>query len=260
MVQSDELTNFITQTLGSDLLAKAAQIDTAPNGVQIKGADDVSGVALGVSCSQAFIDQAIKQKANYLICHHGLNPDHVVKNGRFDFIQSRLELLFRHHLTLAGYHYALDAHPTLGNNAVIISKLGAKRLPEPYFGSWGWVGEFIKPQPIKIIVQRAAKIFQHEVYRVLSGPKLVKRLGVCSGGARPHLHELFEIIDNRIDLHLTGEISESSPHQAEAGHFHYLACGHYATEVFGVQALAQKIKTHFGRRLTVAFIDIPSTL
>jgi putative NIF3 family GTP cyclohydrolase 1 type 2 len=70
------------------------------------------------------------------------------------------------------------------------------------------------------------------------GPEKIKRIGVCSGGAVPR-DEWYEIVDKKIDCHITGEIKESSPYSAEAIGIHYLACGHYATEVFGVKALAK---------------------
>lgn len=260
MIKRDELTQFINHILGGDVLKQAAIADTMPNGVQIRGAESVSQVALGVSCSQAFLDQAITQKSQYVIVHHGLAPDRYIANGRFDFLEDRLKLIFKHDLTLAGFHYALDAHPVLGNNAQIIQKLGATRLEEPYFESWGWVGEFKKPVEVQTLKKQATALFKHEIYSIEAGPAKIKRVGVVSGGARPRGGELFEIIDHQIDLHLTGEIAEGDLHQAIAGKYTYFACGHYATETFGVKALGEAIKVHFGNRLKVEFIDIPTVL
>ena len=137
MVSRDELTQFIYQTIGPDLLDKAAQVDSAPNSVQIRGAEEVEKVVLGVSCSLEFLEQAVQTEAQYCIFHHGIRIDKDVVNGRFEPYESRLRLIFLNNLTLAGFHYSLDAHPEIGNNAVIIEKLGAKRLNEPYFEDWG---------------------------------------------------------------------------------------------------------------------------
>jgi putative NIF3 family GTP cyclohydrolase 1 type 2 len=144
MISRDEVTNIITNILGQDLLAKAAEVDQVPNGVQIKGNDQVEKIALGVSLSPAFLEHAITHNADYLVVHHGIITS-AMKNGRFDLYENRLRLIFQHNLTVAGFHYALDAHPKIGNNAQIISLLGAKNTGESYFDGWGFIGEFKKP-------------------------------------------------------------------------------------------------------------------
>jgi dinuclear metal center YbgI/SA1388 family protein len=259
MVNRDVLTNFIYDSLGRDLLATAANVDTVPNSVQIKGVEEVGKVAIGVSASIEFIEKAVDWGAHYLIVHHGLHTGWIT-NGRFDPYEHRLRLIFKNDLTLAGFHYSLDAHPTIGNNAIIIERLGAKRLNEPYFNNWGWVGEFETPIEVKTLAKTCSEVFAHDVFTVYAGPDRVKRIGVCSGGARPGAREFLEIVDTHIDLHITGEINESGPYAAEEGGYNYIAGGHYATEVFGVQALGKLIGEKFNDRLEVKFIDVQNPL
>jgi dinuclear metal center YbgI/SA1388 family protein len=260
MIKRDTLTKFIYQTLGEDLLEKAFQIDSVPNSLQIRGAEEVHKVVVGVSTSLEFIEQAIANEAQYCILHHGLNFDGYVIAGRLEPYEERLRLIFKNDLSLAGFHYALDAHPTLGNNAQIIKALGAKKLNEPYFDGWGWVGEFEKVVDVDKLADKCATIFEHDIFAVYAGPKKIKRIGVCSGGAMPKGKSFYEIIDSNIDLHLTGVITESGPYMAEEGGYNYFAAGHYCTEVFGVKALANEIKKKFKKELEVEFLDIPSTL
>jgi len=260
MVTRDELTQFIYDQFGKDLLEKAAKIDTVPNSLQLKGSETVKKVLLGVSANLEFFQQAVEEKADYLIFHHGLHLNGYVLNGRLDPFEDVLRLAFNHNFSVAGFHYALDAHVEIGNNAIIIDKLGAKRLNEPFFEEWGWVGEFKKPVSSKELAERCADLFQHDIFAVYAGPEKIKRIGVCSGGARPRGVSFYELIDKKIDALISGEISESGPYLAEAGKYHYFAGGHYATEVFGIQVLAGKIARHFEDKLEVAFIDIPSTL
>jgi dinuclear metal center YbgI/SA1388 family protein len=259
MVHRDKLTAFVFNTLGQELLTHAESVDSVPNNVQIHGSEEVSRVVLGVSASPEFIEQAVQSQADYLIVHHGLRTADLI-GGRFDAYEHRLRLIFQNDMTLSGYHYALDAHKNLGNNALIIEKLQAERLDEPYFDGWGWVAEFDKPQYIHELADRCSKLFKHDVFAVYAGPEKITRMGVCSGGARPHGKEFFEILDQGIELHLTGEISESGPYMAEEGSFNYFACGHYATEVFGIQALGEQIKKKFGGDLEVEFIDVATIL
>ena len=260
MITRVELTNFLYETFGSDLLNKAALKDSLPNGVQIHGKEEVEKIVLGVSASLGFIQQAIQHKADYLIAHHGLHINGLVVNGRLEPVESRLRMLFNFNVTLAGFHYALDAEPRIGNNAQIIKAVGAKNTGEPFFDEWGYVGEFSEAVDYHKFSKQCAKLFKNQLFAVKSGPDKIKRIGVCSGGAKPRGREFFEILDKQIDLFISGEISESGPHTAEEGGYNYFACGHYATEVFGVKALAKEIKGKFGDKVVVDFLDIPSPL
>jgi len=151
MVTRDELISFIESTIGADLLAKASAVDENANGVQIHGSKKVTKVALGVSTSLDFFQEAVASGAEMTITHHGLHLSlKYMYNARLDKSQQAvLKYVFAHNLTVASYHYSLDAHKEIGNNAVIIRELAAKRLNLPYFDAWGWVAEFDKSVDVK---------------------------------------------------------------------------------------------------------------
>jgi dinuclear metal center YbgI/SA1388 family protein len=262
MIKRDELINFIHSSLGDDLLAAAQKVDQNANGVQIHGAKEVTKIAVGVSANLDFFRQAVAYGAQFCLFHHGLHlSDRYIYNSRLDpALENQLKFVVKHDLTVAGYHYALDHHPTMGNNAQIIQKLGARRLATPYFDDWGWVAEFTLAQDVKNVAKMCSDIFKHEVFAVYAGPVKIKRIGVVSGGGKPTGSWLFEIFEKKIDLHLTGEIAESGPAIAKDGGFNYFACGHYATEVFGVHELGKAIKDHYQDRIEVEFIDIANPL
>jgi dinuclear metal center YbgI/SA1388 family protein len=262
MVTRDELISFIENTIGLDLLAKANQIDENANGVQIHGAKQVTKIALGVSTSLDFFREVVKSGAQFTLTHHGLHlSSKYLYNSRLDQSQQAiLKYVFTHDLTVSGYHYSLDVHPEVGNNSTIIKLLGAKKLDITYFDGWGWVGEFSKPLAAQEIADKLAAITSHDVFAVYGGPDNIKRIGVCSGGAKPARETLHEIYDKNIELHIAGEIGESGVNIAKDAGFNYFSAGHYATEVFGVQELGKKIKEHFKSKLEVEFIDIPNIL
>lgn len=262
MVTRDELIKTINHIIGEELLEKANKIDENANGVQIHGAGEVTKVALGTSATLDFFREATDSGAEFCIFHHGLHlgARHIY-NSRLDQAQQALlRYVFAHNFTVAGYHFSLDAHPEIGNNAVIIRELGAKRLELPYFESYGWVAEFAKPQKIKELATKCSELFGNDVFAVYAGPKEVTRIGVVSGGGKPAGEWMHEIYDKGIELHLTGEISHSGIHIAKESGFNYFAGGHYATEVFGVQELGKKLKEHYQDQLEVEFIDIPNPL
>jgi putative NIF3 family GTP cyclohydrolase 1 type 2 len=177
-----------------------------------------------------------------------------------DAIEKELKFIIQNNLTVAGFHYSLDAQSDFGNNATIISELGAKMTGETYYDQWGYVAEFETPILATDLADKLSLLTSHDIFTVFGGPKKVKRIGVCSGGAKPYDRELWEIIDKKIDAHIAGEIIEASVGQAMGVGYNYYSCGHYATEVFGVQELGKKIKEHFKNKLEVEFIDIPNIL
>lgn len=262
MIPRDELIKTINSVIGEELLDKANKIDSNANGVQIHGAKEVTKIALGVSSTLDFFSEAVDSGAQFCITHHGIHLDsRYIYNSRLDQAQQTiLRHVFAHDLTVAGYHAALDIHDEIGNNAVIIHELGAKRLEIPYFEGWGWIAEFDKPQKIEELAEKCSGLFQNDIFTVNAGSTQVTRIGVCSGGAKPSGVTLHEIYEKGIELHISGEIAHSGIHLAKEVGFNYFAGGHYATEVFGVQELGKRLKEVYKDQLEVEFIDIPNPL
>jgi len=156
-----------------------------------------------------------------------------------------------------GFHYILDAHPEIGNNATIIKKLGAKK-EEPLFEDFGYTATFTVPQDVKLLSKKCSDFMEHDVLAIYSGPKSVKTIGVCSGAAKPYAQHVAEMEEKGVQLFIAGETSESIPNRMKESGINYFVCGHYATEVFGVQELGKVIKSRFKDKLEVEFIDIPN--
>ncbi len=109
-----------------ELLEVEGWTDYGPNGLQVVGADEVRKVCVAVSASLDVFERAGAAGAQMLVVHHGLlwdNAERVI--GRL--ARRRLEALFRHDLSLVAYHLPLDAHPELGNNALLLRLLGVER-------------------------------------------------------------------------------------------------------------------------------------
>lgn len=262
MIKRDELVSYIEKTIGHDLIAKARTKDIYSNGVQINGSNEVKKIALGVTMSLDFVEESVASGAQFCLTHHGLDlTSHNIVASRFHIgTEKTLKFIFDHNLTIAGYHYSLDAQPEFGNNAALINELGGVKTAETFFDDWGYVATFPTPVPVTELADRLAKVTSHDVFSVYGGPNSIARLGVCTGGAKPYDRTLIEIIDKKLDGIVSGEIIEASINQAKEVGYNYLAAGHYATEVFGVQELGKILKEHFGSKLEVEFIDIPNPL
>lgn len=262
MIFRDDLISFMEKSIGEDLISKARLKDIYSNGVQIHGKNEVNKIALGVSLTHDFLLESVASGADFCLTHHGLDlTNHNIVSSRVHAgLQRDLKYIFAHDLTVAGYHYALDAHKVMGNNTVLIKELGAVMTGETYYDEWGYVAEFKKPILATELATKLADLTSHDIFSVYGGPEMVTRIGVCTGGAKPYDRELFEIIDKKIEAHIAGEIIEPNIAQSYGVGYNYFACGHYATEVFGVQELGKIIKSHFGDKLEVEFIDIPNPL
>src|SRR4051812_47676218 len=133
----DEIIAFL-----DDLLDPPAFEDYGPNGLQVPGATEVSVLVTGVSAHLELFDRAASLRAQMVLCHHGLfwrkQP-----LGIDDRRKARLKALFDTDMSLVAYHLPLDAHPEVGNNALICEALELEPLER--FGDVGWVGRAREP-------------------------------------------------------------------------------------------------------------------
>jgi dinuclear metal center YbgI/SA1388 family protein len=220
----------------------------APPGLQVVGADEVTKLACGVSCSLELFERAAAAGAQLLLVHHGLfwrNEPLVVDRRQ----RGRLEALFRADITLAAYHLALDAHPEVGNNAQLAAAIGVEREAE--FGGVGLGGRLREPTGIAELAARVAKVVDREPLVFAEGPKVVERVAISTGGAG---HDLIAAAHEGYDLFLTGEPEEPSLQTARELGIHFVAAGHHATERLGVQALARRLADEFD--LDWEFLDV----
>lgn len=258
MIPRNQLIDFIYDTVGDEWIQKAMAQDDLTNGLQITGGPEVDMVTLGVSANEELFTQAAANGSNFCIFHHALDM-RTYKSRVPIYTQKRLRQIFTHNITVMGFHGALDIHPEIGNNAVIIRELGAK-LGEPLFEGWGYTATFSKPQNVKDLSKKCSKLFEHDIFAVFTGPAEVETIGVVSGGAKPYAQHIAEMEDLGVELFITGESAESVPHKMKESGINYFAGGHYATEVFGVQELGKKIKAEFKEKLAVEFLDIPNPI
>jgi dinuclear metal center YbgI/SA1388 family protein len=166
-------------------------------------------------------------------------------------MKQRLAALLRHDINLYAYHLPLDAHPSLGNNAQLGLKLGLKS--DSRFGDkdLGWLGQPEKPLLLDELQSRITLALGRTPLVIRGDARPIHRVGWCTGGAQGHFEAA---INAGADAYLTGEISEPQTHLARETGVAFLACGHHATERYGVQALGQHLAATFG--LDVQFIDI----
>lgn len=219
-------------------------------GLQVVGGEDVRKVVCGVSASRELFERAAEAGAQLVLVHHGILWD---KESRVvgPLMRSRLEALFAADMTLAAYHLALDAHPELGNNALLCRELGIE--PERRFAGLGFGGRLVEPLPASELAERVQQRLGRPPLLFPYGPERVERVAVVTGGGASFLAEA---AGGGYDCFLTGEAAEPTKHAAKEARIHFVAAGHYATETLGVQALAARLAERFG--LEWEFVDLPN--
>lgn len=240
-----------------DQLLRTSEVhdyDGAVNGLQVENDGRITRIAAAVDASLATVRLAIAAHADLLIVHHGLfwGPSHPWTGKRREL----LDLLIRHNLAVYSSHLPLDMHRKLGNNAQLCAALAFKRL-KPFFHD--------KNQHLGFQTQTNIARDQLAAYltgalgakpKLLpGGPKICRRIGVVTGGAGSQLKLA---ASEGVDTFITGEGPHWTFALAEELGVNVFYGGHYATETFGVKALAGHLAKKF--RVPWSFLDHPSGL
>ncbi len=261
--------------------------DYCPNGLQVDAGRPIQRIITGVTACEALIDAAIAAKANAIMVHHGYfwkgEPEPIVgMKGK------RIRKLMQHGISLIAYHLPLDAHPVIGNNAVLAQSLGLTITGALYPHESHPVGNIAtsKPQTAADLIKTITKVLDRKPLHISSNdkpsgiensdinteqsdlsmvtnnssitdisapanPKLIERIAICTGGAQDMIEQAAAM---NCDAYISGEISERTTHSARELGVDYFACGHHATERGGIKALGELVSKQFN--LEVDFIDI----
>ncbi len=241
----------------TELLAVERFRDYGPNGLQVEGRPTIRKIVSGVTASLALIEAAIENKADALIVHHGLfwRGQGSCVTG---WLRQRLGLLLAHDINLLAYHLPLDAHAELGNNAQLARVLGL--VGDARFGEQdlGWLGTRADGQVFstaQALADHVGQALQRRVTLAIGSDRPIRRLAWCTGGAQSYFESA---IAAGADAFITGEISEPQAHIAREAGVSFLACGHHATERYGVQALAEDLAQRHGLAHVHVDIDNPA--
>jgi dinuclear metal center YbgI/SA1388 family protein len=228
--------------------------DNALNGLQTENSGRVTRVGAAVDVSTRVLTEAAKRNIDFLIVHHGLFwPGLQPVRGA---LRRQLRLAFENDVALYSAHLPLDIHPRVGNNGQLVAALALKSA-QPFLEEKG------QPVGLKIrvslqrseLVRKLEKALNGPVKLFDFGPKQTRAIGVVTGAAGS---EIYRVADEGIDTFITGEAPHWAAVATEELGMNLLLAGHYATEVFGVKALAAHLSKRF--RVPWEFIDCPTGL
>ena len=239
MAKLQDIIQWCDQTLKSTEFK-----DYAPNGLQIEGKTEVRKILAAVTASQDAIDAAIRENADLLLVHHG----YFWKGEAYPITGmrgKRIKSLIQHDISLLAYHLPLDSHPSLGNNAAIADLLKLERieaLDPSERHPIGNIGYLNQPMPVEEFKKFVSEKLKFDVTHLPADKNMIEKVGFCTGGAQDFIVKAAE---QGCDAYISGEVSERTFYEAKELDVHYFACGHHATERYGVQRLGQAISEQF---------------
>lgn len=247
----DVLVRHADQLLGH---ATAGDFSGALNGLQLANDGTVRRIAASVDAHAPAIARAVEAGADLLVVHHGIGwaPLSPVVGARRRWLKQALDA----NLAIYSSHLPLDAHPTLGNNALLARAIGM-RGARPFFEEKGqtigrlgtWTGTR------EALARRLAAVLGAEPLVLPGGPARIRRVGIVTGGAG---NELVRAAASGLDTFITGEGAHWTFGLAHELGVNVFYGGHYLTETFGVKALAEHLARRF--KLPWSFVDVPSGL
>ncbi len=253
MATRDEILGFCGQ-----LLDVRSFEDYGPNGLQVPGKSEVSKVATGVTANLELLQAAVDSGAELVLTHHGLLWGSEVSPLSVP-MASRLRALLCADASLAAYHLPLDAHPEIGNNALLRDALGLEADERPFGEAKGSAVGVIgrSPEPIEVgeLGRRLSEAVGQDPLVFDAGPERISSVGIVTGAGGFALREAGPL---GLDALVTGEPSEPVMGEAREYGIHFLAGGHYATETFGIRRLGELVAERFS--VGHEFIDVPNPI
>lgn len=240
-----------------DQLLRTSEIndyDGAVNGLQVENSGRITRIAATVDATPATVQLAIDAKADLLIVHHGLfwSPTHPWTGKRYKMMRQLIES----NLAIYSSHLPLDAHSRLGNNAQLSAALGLKNLKPFFFSKNQFIGLQTK---VRLTRDELSRRLTHALGNTPTllpgGSDKCERIGIVTGGAGADLKKAAE---EGVDTFITGEGPHWTYALAEELGINVFYGGHYATETFGVKALAAHLSQKY--RLPWLFLDHPTGL
>lgn len=253
MADRDEILSYC-----DDLLDSGSFDDYAPNGLQVPGRSEVTKVATGVSANLETLERAIEGGAELVLTHHGLLWGDELSPLSVP-MAARLRALLCSDVSLAAYHLPLDAHPEIGNNALLRDALDLDADERPFGrakgSAVGLIGRATEPIALAELRRRLSEAVGREPLVFDAGPDRISTVGIVTGSGGFALAEAGPL---GLDALVTGEPSEPVMGEAREYGVHFLAGGHYATETFGIRRLGELAAERFS--IEQEFIDVPNPI
>lgn len=233
-------------------LADVGDFPGSENGLQLANGGKVHRIGAAVDAGRVPFELAIARGVDFLIVHHGMfwTPPIPITGLHY----RKLKLAMDNNLAVYGAHLPLDAHPEIGNNRLLADALELE--PVDWFLPYEGVPIALKAQGLSrnVLRGRLETLFPAGITALEFGSEEPESVAILTGSGRSALSELSAA---GTDTLITGELRQEHFNLAQENQWNLYLCGHYATEVFGVKALAAECAERFGLEWEFIATDCP---
>ena len=227
-----------------DQRTRRAAFKDAPgafNGLQVANNGRVTKIGAAVDAGVVPFQKAVAVGIDFLLVHHGMYWD--MPRPLTGPAYERVSTLIKGNCALYSNHLPLDGHPEIGNNALLARQLDLAS-PRPFLVRDGEaIGCIAAHKETRAELKARLEKLYPRVIAIEFGSERPAAVAFCSGGGNSAMPELLR---EGVDTLVTGELREEWFNFAQEQKLNLYLCGHYATEVHGVKALAAELSAKFG--------------
>lgn len=210
------------------------------NGLQVANGGIVTKIGAAVDAGVIPFQQAVAAGVDFLLVHHGMYWD--MPRPLTGAAYTRIATLIRGNCALYSSHLPLDGHAALGNNALLARQLGLRRSRSFLIRDGEAIGCIAANRLTRVDLRRRLAQFYPRLIAIECGSAQPRQVAFCSGAGNSAVPEMAPA---GVDTLVTGELREEWFNRAQEEKLNLYCCGHYATEVHAVQALAAELARKF---------------
>ena len=250
MVKTEDIVNFCNQRTN---MGEIEDFPGSYNGLQVSNSGEIKKIGASVDAGLIPFTKAIDLQIDFLITHHGLfwSPPIPITHVAY----KKIKLCLDNNLAVYGSHLPLDCHPEIGNNSILAKKLGLEPFGKflPFKGTD--IGLITKNNQKRCQIREKLKTLFPKGFSTMEfGSDQPEKIAILTGSGQSAVDH---IIDSGADTLITGELKQHHFNIAQELKLNLFACGHYATETFGVNALAQEAADKFDLSYEFVSSDCP---
>ncbi len=210
------------------------------NGLQLANDGRVTKIGAAVDAGVVPFQKAVAAGIDFLLVHHGMYWD--MPRPLTGAAYQRVATLISGNCALYSNHLPLDGHPEIGNNALLARQLGLKRSRPFLVRDGEAIGCIANSKLTRSFLRKKLESLYPRVTAIEYGASTPRAIAFCSGSGYSAVPELLAA---GVDTLVTGELREDCFNRAQEERLNLYLCGHYATEVHGVKALAAELAKKF---------------
>jgi dinuclear metal center YbgI/SA1388 family protein len=213
----------------------------ALNGLQLENDGRVTRIGAAVDSGLVPFRSAVGAGVDFLIVHHGMYWD--MPRPLTGPAHARVAAMVRGNCALYSSHLPLDSHPEIGNNALLAAQLGLRARRGFIANEGGDIGRIAASRLSRSALRARLQLLYPRMVAIEFGSRSPREVAFCSGSGNGAVAPLMAA---GVDTLVTGELREEWFNVAQEHALNLYLCGHYATEVHGVRALAAELSAKFG--------------